>query len=114
MKSAIVSCIVIVYGFALMAVGITIAVTGQHYAPIVMLGGIGGGILVMILGAMWRRRILWSRAALATAVGIFSLSFVWRAIEAWLHQSTGSGLLLLVLAVVSIPIFILLVRHRNQ
>lgn len=114
MKSDLIHWLMVGYALVLVLVGTVAFVMGTHRAVVALVGGIGGGVLVAVLSMLYRRRVLWSRAALVTAVGIFTLSFIWRAIEAQLQRQSCSAALLWGLASISVPVFVVLLRTWNR
>jgi hypothetical protein len=102
------------YAVVLLVVGIASYTEGAQHAPIALVGGVGGGVLVFVLSMLYRRRVFWSRPALVTAVGVFTLSFVWRSIEAFASGQRHTALLLTTLGVLSLPVFVLLLRMWNR
>jgi hypothetical protein len=113
-NSTVVYRLLLCYAAVLAAMGVAAYWYGPHRSPIALLGGIGGGGMLAVLSYLWRRRILWSRPALLSAVGIFTLSFVWRAVEAWMHANVFAGSVLTALAAISIPMFVVLTRWWNR
>ncbi len=95
-------------------VGIASYTAGTQHAPIALVGGVGGGLLVFVLSMLYRRRVFWSRPALVTAVGVFTLSFVWRSIEAFAAGKRHTALVLAILGALSLPVFVLLLRVWNR
>lgn len=114
MKSYLMHWLMLGYALVLAVVGVGAFVIGTHRAVVALVGGVGGGILIAVLSILYRQRVLWSRAALVTTVGIFTLSFIWRAIEAQLQRQSCSAALLWGLAFISLPVFVVLLRTWNR
>lgn len=114
MTSAAVQWIVRSYAAILLIAGLVSYTFGNHHAPIALVGGIGGGVLVAVLSGLFRRRVFWSRPALVTAVGIFTLTFLWRSAESFLRGQQRTGFILAGLAAVSLPVFVVLLRAWNR
>ncbi len=114
MSSAAVQWIVRCYAVILVVAGVASYVLGTGHAQIALVGGVGGGTLVAVLSGLFRRRVFWSRPALVTAVGIFTLSFIWRSAESFVRGQHRSGLVLAMLAAVSLPVFVVLLRAWNR
>ncbi|MCS6999687.1 MAG: hypothetical protein RML15_03995 [Bacteroidota bacterium] len=110
MTSRLLFHLVVGYALLLAVVGVGTYVWSARRPLIALVGGIGGGLLLTILGWLYHRRVLWSRAALVTAVTIFTASFVWRSLEALVQSDNTSALILGLLAIVSLPMFIVLYR----
>ncbi|GIV53811.1 MAG: hypothetical protein KatS3mg039_0329 [Candidatus Kapaibacterium sp.] len=106
--------LVLGYAAVLLVAGLVVYGVGERHSPIALLGGVGGSVMVAVLSFLWRRRVLWSRPALTTAVGIFALSFLWRSVEAWVQTEMLAGIVLSVLAVLSLPLFVVLLRWWNR
>jgi hypothetical protein len=114
MSLSAVSRLLIGYAVVLATTGTLVYLYGEHHAPIALVGGIGGGAIVVLLGIFWRRRVLWSKPALATTLGIFTLSFVWRSVEAFAGGAFDTGAILSSLAIVSLFVFVVfLVRLKK-
>ncbi|GBD05025.1 hypothetical protein HRbin20_00602 [bacterium HR20] len=114
MSSAAVQWIVRCYAAILVVAGVASYALGTSHAPIALVGGVGGGALLVVLSGLFRRRVFWSRPALVTAVGIFTLSFIWRSAESFMRGQQRTGLLLAALAAVSLPVFVVLLRAWNR
>ncbi len=102
------------YAGTLAAVGVLAYYIGPRHSPMSLLGGVGGGALVAVLSVLWRKRVLWSKPALTTAVGIFTLSFLWRAVESWLRAEIYAACVLAGLTALSLPLFVVLFRRWNR
>lgn len=89
MSSAAVQWIVRCYAAILVVAGVASYALGTSHAPIALVGGVGGGALLVVLSGLFRRRVFWSRPALVTAVGIFTLSFIWRSAESFMRGAAA-------------------------
>lgn len=80
--------LVLYAGFLIVSGSIGYALNPAH-AITALLGGVGGGIMMLMLSRLYRRKVMWAQAAVNAATGVFALTFIWRAIAAWQQFALG-------------------------
>ncbi len=113
------SLFVMLYALLLLAGGCSAFVISPLHAVPALAGGIGAALVLGGLAVLYRRAVVWSGPALQTTIGVFSLSFAWRALEVWRQVWDGRqereqiAVLLSVLFILSILMLWPLFRGRR-
>ncbi|CAN5463301.1 hypothetical protein BH10BAC6_BH10BAC6_06060 [soil metagenome] len=111
---------VMIYGLFLVVCGLFgYALTGETSTSSLVNGGIFG-TLVIALGFLLRQGRMWTFPASLSAVGIFTLTFIWRgviqvrAIADGASGHLGVGILVIVMFLVSVLMFVTLFRSYRH
>ncbi len=85
---------ILLYAVFLLVIGLYSYSVNPHLYVVGALGGVGGGFLMFVMSMLIRKKVQWAFPATYSAIGVFTLSFVWRAGTFWYkyytQQSTDS------------------------
>ncbi|MCO6465528.1 MAG: TMEM14 family protein [Bradyrhizobiaceae bacterium] len=71
------------YGLFLIVCGVVGYVITQDHSQSSLVNGIVGGILMVVIGLLHRQNRSYTLPAAMGACGIFTITFIWRAIVQW-------------------------------
>ena len=82
---------ILFYALFLFVVGMYSYLTNIHLYVVGAVGGIGGGLLMTVMSLLIRNKIQWAFPATYSAVGVFTITFAWRAGNFWYKVFTNQS-----------------------
>lgn len=117
-KLSTTSKILYAYAFFLIASGVTGYVADPAHARTAIVLGALGGAGILWLARQAGAKAQWAGSGVRTLVGVFSLTFVWRAVHAWMKVQEGDRSMSSIAAVLSlmfaVSLFVLLRVARSS
>jgi apolipoprotein N-acyltransferase len=107
------------YAFFLIVSGMAGTLLGPDHTKTAVVAGLAGGIGVLWLAKLANAKAQWAMSGLRAVLGVFGLTFVWRAVNAWTLVAGGASSLVPIAVLLSLMFAVTivaaaLVRTRNS